>query len=159
MTTYEWLLILHLLGVFLLVAGSGAATVVGIAQARTASTAIMAALARLSAISEWGLIYPGMVLAILFGSLLVDEAGYEYGDGWIVAAYVLWVAIMLVGLLYLSPATIRLKRRARRLVTDGIEQSEELQRQAANPLVGIAAVLLDVAVLAFLYLMVAKPGA
>ena len=46
----------------------------------------MATLARLSEISERALIYHGYVLALLFGSWLVDKAGYDYGEGWIVAA-------------------------------------------------------------------------
>jgi uncharacterized membrane protein len=47
----------------------------------------VATLARLSEISEWVLIVPGLVPALLFGSWLVDEAGYDYGEGWIVTAY------------------------------------------------------------------------
>lgn len=159
MTTYEWLLIAHLVGVFLLVAGSGAATLLGVAQGRTQSPKVMATLARLSEISEWALIYPGYLLAILFGSWLVDEAGYDYGAGWIVTAYVLWALAMLVGLFFLTPATRRLRRRAEELVAEGVEGSEELQRQAGSPLVGAVAMLENVAVFAFLYLMVAKPGA
>lgn len=159
MTTYEWLLMLHLLGVFLLVAGSGSATVLGVAQGRTQSPKVMATLTRLSEISEWALIYPGMLLAIVFGSWLVDEAGYGYGEGWIVTAYVIWVLANLIGLFFLSPATRRLRRRAEELVSEGVETSEELQRQAASPIIGVVAILEDVAVLAFLYLMVAKPGA
>ncbi|MGH2922053.1 MAG: DUF2269 family protein [Gaiellaceae bacterium] len=159
MTTYEWLLIAHLVGVFLLVAGSGAATVLGVAQGRTQSPKVMATLARLSEISEWALIYPGFLLAIVFGSWLVDEAGFDYDAGWIVTAYVIWALAILVGLFFLSPATKRLKRRAEELVAEGVDGSEELKRQAASPLVGAVAMLENVAVLAFLYLMVAKPGA
>ncbi len=73
MTTYEWLLIAHLFSVFLLVACSGAVTVLGIAQGRTDSPRVMATLARLSEISERALIYPGYVLALLSGSWLVDD--------------------------------------------------------------------------------------
>lgn len=159
MTTYEWLLIAHLVGVFLLVAGSGAATVLGIAQGRTQSPKVMASLARLSEISERVLIYPGFLLAIVFGSWLVDEAGYDYDAGWIITAYVLWALAMFLGLLYLSPATKRLRRRAEELVAEGVESSEELQRHAGSPIFAAAAMLENVAVFAFLYLMVAKPGA
>lgn len=158
MSTYEWLLVLHLVGVFLLVAGSGAATVLGIAQTRTSETRVMATLSRLSGIAEWGLIYPGLVVAIAFGSWLVDEAGYDFGDAWLTAAYILWVAAALAGLLVLSPATRRLRRRADEFVAEGVATSEELRAQAAAPLVGILAVLEDLAIIAFLYLMVAKPG-
>jgi uncharacterized membrane protein len=158
-TTYEWLLIAHLLGVFLLVAGSGAATVLGIAQGRTDSPRVMATLARLSEIAEYVLIYPGMVLALLFGSWLVDEAGYDYGDSWIVTAYVVWALAILAGLFFLTPATRRLRRRAEELVSEGTETSEQLKRQAGSPIVGIVAMLENVAVIVFLYLMVSKPGA
>jgi len=43
-------------------------------------------------------------------------------------------------------------------VAEGVATSEELRAQAAAPLVGILAVLEDLAIIAFLYLMVAKPG-
>jgi uncharacterized membrane protein len=158
-TAYEWLLLAHLFSVFLLVAGSGAATVLGIAQGRTDNPRLMATLARLSEISEWALIYPGFVLALLFGSWLVDEAGYDYGDGWIVTAYVLWALAILVGLFFLSPATRRLRRRAEEFVSEGIEASAELKRQAGSPIIGAVAMLENVAVIVFLYLMVSKPGA
>jgi len=158
-TTYEWLLIAHLFSVFLLVAGSGAATVLGIAQGRTDSPRVMATLARLSEISEWALIVPGMVLALLFGTWLVDEAGYDYGEGWIVTAYVVWVLAVLVGVLFLSPATRRLRRRAEELLSEGVEASDELKRQAGSPVIGAVAMLENVAVIVFLYLMVSKPGA
>lgn len=159
MSTYEWLLILHLVGAFLLAAGAGAATVLGIAQTRTGSPRVMATLARLSGVAEWGLILPGALVSLVFGAWLVDEAGYESGDAWIVAAYVIWVAAVAIGVGVLSPATRRLRRRADALVAEGVAESDELRREAAAPLVGILAILEDLAIVAFLYLMVAKPGA
>ena len=84
MSTYEWLLFLHLLAAFLLVAGLVAYSVLvlsggGAPVARTLGR---------PALALWN---AGGLGTLVFGVwLALDIDGYELWDGWIIAALVLW---------------------------------------------------------------------
>jgi hypothetical protein len=89
-STYQWLLVFHVTGAFLLL---GAATVAGalniaaLRRDRPSEIVLLFALIRLAVVP----IIAGALLALVFGLWLVNEASYGYGDGWIVAALVLFV--------------------------------------------------------------------
>src|SRR4029453_2981185 len=87
---YEWLLFLHMTGAFLFLGAAVVALVFTIAALRRERPSEIALLLRLTARTTpaFGV---GGVLLIVFGLWLVDDAGYGYGDGWIVAALVLFV--------------------------------------------------------------------
>ena len=158
MTTFEWLLILHLVGVFLLVGGSVTVTVLAIARTRTSNTGVIHTLSMLAEIGEYGLIVPGALMAIGFGSWLVSESGYSYGDDWIVSAYVLFGFAFSLGTLVLGPFNRRVGREAKRLADEGVAESEELRKRAGNPIMALLGNLENVIIIAFIYLMVAKPS-
>ena len=85
MSLYEWLLFLHLLAAFLLVAGVVAygVMVFGSGEAVVSRTLGPPALALWNA---------GGLGVIVFGVWLALEVdGYELWDGWIIAAIVLWL--------------------------------------------------------------------
>ena len=97
MSKYETLLFLHLVSVGLLIAGAGVSTATGIAMGKTGNTTIVGALARLGSSVEYFVTVPGAVGAIVFGTWLVDEVGYDFGDAWISAAYVIWIIAIGIG--------------------------------------------------------------
>lgn len=85
MSTYEWLLFLHLLAAFLLVSGLVLYSVLvlnsgGVVVSRTLGA---------PALVLWN---AGALGVLVFGVwLALDVDSYELWDGWIVAALVLWV--------------------------------------------------------------------
>ena len=155
---YNTLLFLHILGVFLIVGGAAVATAVGIKASKTSHTRTVAELSNLSIVAERYVITPGAVLALVAGTFLVHRSGYTFDQFWIVAAYVLWVTAISIGWLVLGRHTSRLNRHARELMAQGVEQSDGLQKEAAAPVGQIFGGVQNLILLAFIYLMVVKPG-
>lgn len=148
MSLHEILLTVHIFAAFLIVGGHSAFSLAAIAMRRTASTRVHGLLADLAARSEAAII-GGAVLAIGFGTWLVVDLGYSFGDAWLIAAYVLWV--LAVGLPpVLVPPIRRHRDRARALVADGVEVSEELQRDASDPRVAVLIVAETLFLVAFI---------
>jgi hypothetical protein len=133
MSTYEWLLFLHLLAAFLLVAGLVAYSVLVLSSG---GVAVSRALGR-PALALWN---AGGLGTLVFGVwLALDVDEYELWDGWIIAALVLW----LIG----SGAAGRLATAVRERPAGRIE--------GARMLVGVMAL----ATLLLLLDMIFKPGA
>ena len=155
---YKTLLFLHIVGVFLIIGGAAIATALGIKASKSVHTRTIAALSGLSIIAERYVITPGAILALVAGSFLVHEVGYSFSQAWISASYVLWVVAMSIGWGILGRHSARLNRHATQLVADGVETSEELGREAAAPVGMIFGAVQNVILLAFIYLMVVRPG-
>jgi len=155
---YQSLLFLHILGVFLIVGGAAIATALGIRASKSVHTRTIAALSGLSIIAERYVITPGAILALVAGSFLVHQVGYSFGQAWIVASYVLWVTAMSVGWGVLGRHSAHLNTHAKRLVAEGVETSDELGREAAAPVGMIFGAVQNVILIAFIYLMVVRPG-
>ena len=85
---YDWLLFLHVLAAFMLVATTVVYSAVVLGAPATARTVSLANL--LWAIGGLGTIVLGIALAI-------DVDGYEVWDGWILGAIVLWAAATELG--------------------------------------------------------------
>ncbi len=134
MGTYEWLLFLHVTGAFAIVASVVlyGALVVG------PPAALGRNFVRIGSI----LFMVGAVLTLVFGIwLAIDE--YEIWDGWIIAALVLWALA--------GAVEQRFRRSLDRTAT---AESTDRRRDAT-----VAYGLLAAAVIAFLVLMITKPGA
>ena len=159
MNKYETLLFLHIVSVLLLVAGAGISTALGIASTKTASTRLLAAFAGLSAKAEYFITVPGAVGAILFGTWLADYLGYDFGAAWLTAAYILFAIAIIIGSGVLGRHARRVARQAGELVDQGVTESEELQALAASPVISVLGIVEIAIIIAFIYLMVAKPGA
>lgn len=159
MSTYEILLFLHLLSAGLLIAGEGVAMATGIGMSRTSDTKTLGMLAGLTVKAERFALIPGAIGAIVFGSWLVDEAGYDFGDAWLVVAYVLWAIAFVVGAFVLGPHGRKVAQHAAALVEDGVTESEELQAEATRPVMTMLGMLNATIIVAFLFVMAAKPGA
>jgi hypothetical protein len=134
MSTYEWLLFLHLLAAFLPVAG----VVVYSVLILSSGGAVVSRTLGPPALALWNAGGLGVLVFGVWLALHVD--GYELWDGWIIAALVLWV----VG----SGAAGRLGAR--------LGEGESVQRlDGARAMVGVMAL----ATLLLLLDMVFKPGA
>jgi hypothetical protein len=130
MSLYEWLLFLHLLAAFLLVAGLVAYSVMVFAS----GGAVVARALGLPALALWT---AGGLGVIVFGVWLALEVdGYELWDAWIIAAIVLWLVA--------SGAGGRLERSVRESAPDGAQ---------------VLLAVMALATLALLVDMVFKPGA
>ena len=91
MSLYEWLLFLHVLAAFLLVAG---VVVYGVLLLRPAGQPAARALGP-PALALWNV---GGLGVLVFGVWLALEVdGYELWDGWIVAALILWFVASAAG--------------------------------------------------------------
>jgi uncharacterized membrane protein len=153
----DFALFCHLLGAFLLVAGTAVAGVAFESARRRESPgeiALLLGLARIGAL----LVVLGMVVALAFGLWLVHLGDWGYGAGWVDAAIALFVVAALLG-----AAGGQVPKRARllasRLAGDGQPLSDELRtllqdRRALAVNYGSALL-----VLAIVVLMVWKPGA
>ena len=157
MSTYDWLLFAHITGVFLLIGGAVIAAVlnlVALGRDRPSEIDALFGLIKLAALP----IGIGAFMAFVFGLWLVHEADYSYGDGWVVAAIVLFVIFAAAGSFggRRDDATRRL---AHELAEEGDAPSAVIRRRVRDPLslaLSYGAGILMVAVLA---LMVWKPGA
>jgi hypothetical protein len=66
---------------------------------------------------------------------------------------------MSIGWGVLGRHSVRLNLHAKRLVAEGVERSDELGREAAAPVGMIFGAVQNVILLAFIFLMVVRPGA
>jgi uncharacterized membrane protein len=156
-STYDWLLFLHVTGGFLVIGGIVAAAVFNLAaqgRERPSEVALLFGLTRVCVVS----IMVGMTVVLVFGLWLVHDAGYGYGDGWIVGSLVLWLVANA-----LSGAGGRRDREARvlaeRLAAEGDAPSPELRARLRDPATLALSYGGGIAALAILVLMIWKPGA
>ena len=97
MDTFDWLLMLHITGAFLLVAGSVAAGVLNTLALRAERPSEAALLLRLIK-RVVPLIGVGSVAALVFGIWLVfQQDGIDFFSFWILAAIVLWLIMGALG--------------------------------------------------------------
>jgi uncharacterized membrane protein len=155
---YKTLLFLHLLGVFLIVGGAGVATALGIKMSKSRSSRTIAAMSSLSIAAERYVITPGAILALVAGTFLVRKSGHDFGEFWIVAAYILWITAIAIGWAILGRHSSALNRRANELLGNGVDEDDDLAKAAAAPVGPVFGAIQNVILLAFLYLMVARPG-
>ena len=157
MTKYDWLLFLHMTGAFLFLGAAVVAIVLNVAALRRNRPSEIALLLRLIAQTTVGFIV-GLLLLLVFGLWLVHEAGYGYGDGWIVAALVLFVLSNVLGAVGGARAKPA-RDLAERLAAEGDQPSAELTARLRDPVT--LALDYGAALLGFagLVLMIWKPGA
>jgi uncharacterized membrane protein len=156
-TKYDWLLLFHVLGAFLIVAGSIVAAILQLAavrRTRPSEVLLLLGLIR-PAVAAIGI---GAILTLGLGLWLADDAGYGIGDEWVVASIALWVVANALGGAGGRPVG-RAAELAQRLAEDGDEASAELHRAVADRRAFVLSYLSFAAVIAILVLMVFKPGA
>jgi uncharacterized membrane protein len=154
---YQWLLALHVSGAFLFLGGgviAAALNLVALGRDRPSEIALLFGLIRIAVVP----ILLGALLTLVFGLWLVHEGGYGYGDGWVVAALVLFVLGNAMGGIG-GRRDERTAQLARELAAGGDAPSAELRARVRDPLsltLSYGSGLLLVAILA---LMTWKPGA
>jgi uncharacterized membrane protein len=154
----DWLLALHLLAAFALMAALVLFTAVMVANWGGDRPQRASAYFRVAAIGG-PLVGAGAGLALLFGiALAIDLDDYDPWDGWILVSIVLWAigaaAGTRVGAHYASAQEL-----AQRLATDGDEPSAELAAQLSDRRARTLHAITVIAFTAVLVLMIFKPGA
>jgi uncharacterized membrane protein len=158
MSLYDWLVFFHVTGAFFLLGGivvAGILNLVAIGQERRPSeVAALYGLIRFAV----PLIGIGLLLTLAIGLWLVSEANYSYGDGWIIAALVLWVIATALGNI-----DGRYQRQtgelAQRLATEDDAPSVELRARLRNPVALAISYGSGLIAFAILAIMIWKPGA
>ena len=97
-------------------------------------------------------------MLIVAGSILVHEEGYDYSATWIVSAYILWVIAVFLGAVVLGRHAHRIHRLASDEAAAGVEISATAAKLARSPVGPVVGNLLNLILLAFLYLMIVKPS-
>jgi len=158
-TRYDWLLFLHVLAAFSLVAAEVLFTFLILNGRNLDVPSDVARIFRLSRVGEV-LLNAGLIGVLIFGIWLAIEVdGYKLWDGWVIAALVLWAVFAdvsgRVGKVYNAA-----RDRARALVAENRnepspELSAILRSQTGLVLQAVSVVI----VLLFLIDMIYKPGA
>jgi uncharacterized membrane protein len=156
--TYDWLLFLHVAGAFLIVGGAAMAGVFNVAALRRERPSEIALLFRLTRLATTS-ISIGMVLALAFGLWLVAHVDeFSLGEGWVVAALVLWVVANALGGIG-GGREKRTRQLAERLAGEGDAPSPELATRLRDPISLGLSWGSGLVVLALLAIMIWKPGA
>jgi uncharacterized membrane protein len=156
LSKYDWLLFLHVTGAFLLLGGGVVASALNIAalrRDRPSEILLLFGLTRIAVAS----ILAGSVLAFVFGLWLVNEVGYGYGDGWIVAAIVLLILGNAIGG-FAGSRDARTAKFAQELVAQGDAPSAELQARVRDPITLVCNYSSGLLLVALLAIMIWKPG-
>jgi uncharacterized membrane protein len=154
---YHWLVFLHVTGAFLVLGGAvmgGIFNISALGRERPSEIVTLYRLVRfaVSAISI------GMLLTLAFGLWLVHEAGYGWGEAWIVSALVLWVLSNALG--GMGGRRERATRElAERLAAQGDMPSPELHARMRDPVTLALSWSSGVVLIVVLALMIWKPGA
>ena len=159
MSRYDWLLFLHVLSAFALVAAQVLVTFLIVGGWRLELPSDISRMFRMSRAGDvlFGI---GATGTILLGILLaIDADEYQVWDGWIIAAIVLWVVAMAVGG-QTAKHYYRARDRARALVAEGRDvPNPELSAMLRSP-IGLVLHLASVLVVVVLLIdMIYKPGA
>jgi len=157
---YEWLLVLHVTGAFLMIGGGVVAATLNFTAARRgrkpSEVVLLFGLIRIAVVA----LAIGAVLAFVFGLWLVDKApsNYGYGDGWVVAAIVLLIASSAMGSIG-GRRDAETAKFAQELVASGDEPSAELLGRVRDPAALVLSYGSGVLLIVVLALMIWKPGA
>ncbi|MDQ2982012.1 MAG: DUF2269 domain-containing protein [Actinomycetota bacterium] len=157
MSKYDWLLFLHITGAFLLLGGGVVAAALNMSalrRDRPSQILLLFGLIRIAVAS----IIAGTVLAFVFGLWLVNEVGYGYGDGWIVAAIVLLILGNAIGG-FAGSRDARTAKFAQQLVAQGDAPSDELRARVRDPITFVCNYGSGLILVALLAIMIWKPGA
>jgi uncharacterized membrane protein len=154
---YHWLLTVHILGAFALIAGAVVAGTAQIAALQRDRPSEVASLLRTSRTGA-ALVGVGSLVVLVFGIWLASYQRYGIGDEWVVASIVLWVLSMALGGIGGRSAR-HARERAESLAAAGDEPDEELRALVSHRPSLILSYLSTALLVAILVLMVWKPGA
>jgi uncharacterized membrane protein len=154
---YQWLLVLHMTGAFLVLGGATMAATFNVAAMRRERPSEIAILYRLTQFAVVAVMV-GMTVALIFGLWLVADLDFVgWGDAWVIIALVLWIVANALG----SSGGRREKATrelAERLAAQGDQPSAELRARLRDPVTLALSYGSGAAVIAILALMIWKPG-
>jgi len=153
---YQWLLALHVTGAFLFLGGAVAAGVFNLAAQRASRPSEIALLLGLARYAVIG-IAAGSLLTLVLGLWLVHDAGFSYGQAWIVVSLILFVVASGAGRAggARDHATREL---AQRLAAESDTPSDELRARLRDPVAIGLSYGSGVLLVVILALMIWKPG-
>ena len=157
MSRYEWLLFLHVTGAFLVIGGAVMAGVFNFSALRSGRPSDVVLFFRFARVAV-AAIGVGMVLTLGFGLWLVHDAGYGWGDTWIVLALVLWVLSNALGGIG-GKREKKVRELAERLTAEGDVPNADLSARLRDPVLLALSWGSGIVVIAILALMIWKPGA
>ena len=157
MSRYEWLLFLHVTGAFLVIGGAVMAGVFNFSALRSGRPSDVVLFFRFARVAV-AAIGVGMVLTLGFGLWLVHDAGYGWGETWIVLALVLWVLSNALGGIG-GKREKKVRELAERLAAEGDVPSPDLSARLRDPVWLALSWGSGIVVIAILALMIWKPGA
>ena len=109
MTSYEFLLLLHLIAVIIWL---GAGFTMDLLFLRAERTRIPAESGKTGELMEWlvpRVFIPSGLLTLVFGVLLVWDGPWSFGDVWILIGLAGWIASFGVGFLFIRPQGEKMK--------------------------------------------------
>ena len=159
MSLYDWLLALHVLAAFALVAAEVIFSFMAVASRGLDRPSDVVRVFRLSRVGD-ALFAVGSTTVLVFGVwLAVDADAYRIWDAWIVAALVLWAVLMEVAR-RTGKAYYAARDRGKALLAEGRDEpSAELAAALRSPTALALQVASVVLVLLLLLDMIYKPGA
>jgi uncharacterized membrane protein len=157
MSKYDWLLVFHLFGAFLLLSGAVSIQIfsaIAIGRERPGEVAFFFNLGRVAEAA----VNVGAIAVLVFGLWLAHNVGYGYGQGWIVASIVLWVVASALGG-FGGKRYAEARKEAQRVARTGDAPTPELEGMKKDPLAFVLSSASGVAMVTILVLMIWKPGA
>jgi uncharacterized membrane protein len=157
MDRYQWLLVFHVTGAFLLLGGAVFAGILNAAALRRERPSEIVVLYRLTQIAVRS-ISIGMVLTLVLGIWLVVDLDYvKWSNTWVIVALVLWVVANALGGIG-GRREKETRRLAERLASEGDAPSPDLRAMMRDPLTLVLSWGSGVVVLGILAVMIWKPG-
>ena len=157
MSTYQWLLALHVTSAFLLLGGATIGAIFSVLAWKRERPSEVAFLLRLTQVAVVA-ISVGVAGTLVFGLWLVHETGYGWGDGWIVGALLLWLAGSALGGIG-GGREKKTRQFAERLAAEGDAPSGELSTRLRDPLTNLLSWGSSATMILVLVRMIWKPGA
>lgn len=126
-TTYQWYLAVHILAATVWVGGALMVQLFAIRAQRSHDSKRLADVTADIEFIGMRLFIPASLVLVVFGFLLINEAGYDY-KLWVVLAIAVWAASFLTGALFLGPEAGRIAK----LTDEHGFESPEVQRRMAR---------------------------
>ena len=144
MTSYEFLLILHVIAVIVWL---GAGFTMDLLFLRAERTRDPAELGKTGELQEWlvpRVFIPSALLTLIFGILLVWDGPWSFGDLWILIGLAGWIGSFGVGFLFLKPQGEKMKEIVARYGPTSVEAQHHARRLGVVARVQLLALFLVV---------------
>jgi uncharacterized membrane protein len=156
-STYEWLLTIHITGAFMFLGGGAAAGILNYRAWRAERPSEVALLVRLISRVAVPVLGVGSIVALVIGIWLVHHIDESFGAFWVWAAIVLWLVAGALGGRS-GRHQQRVLAEAERLERSGDTMTAELRALVRDPVGNALAYGSGLTIVLILVLMIWKPG-